>query len=89
MIDLRNLTTKEFAEMIDVEYVIVFDLMGECSHMSYVNNPYASIIARVQKENIPNDKKEIVANFIYTNICNRYEHRFYNGRGWGITLRGC
>lgn len=89
MLDLRKLTTKEFAELINEDFDTIYKLMKDCSHLGYTDKPYAHIVENVQRANLVNNTQEIVAKFIYTGICNRPEHRFYNGRGYGIELRGC
>lgn len=86
MLDLRKLTTKEFANEIGEKFETILKLMSDCSHLSYVNNPYACIVEYVTKANISNYNREIVAKFIYTNICNRPEHRFFDTKGYSITL---
>lgn len=87
-IDLRKFTTKEFAEMVNVNLDAIRDLMRNCLHLGYTNTPYENIVKEVQKTNLAESKHEVVADFLYTSIYNNSEHRFYNGRGWGITLRG-
>lgn len=86
MLDLRKLTVKDFANEIGEKFETIKNLMSDCSHLGYVNNPYASIVENVMNTNISNYNKEIVAKFIYTSICNRPEHRFYDRKGYSITL---
>lgn len=86
-IDLRNLTTQEFAEMIGEDYRVVREIIRDYSHLSYASNPYYNVVTAVQKTVIKESNKEIVAKFVYTSLFNRPEHRFYNGRGYGIELR--
>ncbi len=87
MLDLRKYTTKEFAQIIDDDFNTISDLMRECSHLGYTNNPYYNIMVNVQNSGVKNSNIEIVAKFIYTSICNRPEHRFYDTKGYSITLR--
>lgn len=89
MLDLRNYTTKEFAEMIDEKFETVYNLMRENDHLGYTINPYTNVIKAVQNSTIKDNNKEIVAKFIYTNLFNRPEHRFYDTKGYTVTLRGC
>ena len=86
-IDLRDYTVKEFAEMIDEEVETIKDLMKNNDHLGYTDKPYYHLVNAVQKSTVKDNNKEIVAKFIYTNLFNRPEHRFYNGRGWGPTMR--
>lgn len=87
MTDLRKYTTKEFTQIIDDDFNIISNLMRECSHLGYTNNPYYNIMVNVQNSGVKNSNIEIVAKFIYTSICNRPEHRFYDTKGYSITLR--
>ena len=87
-IDLRNLTTQEFAEMIGEDYGVIREIIRDYSHLAYTNNPYYNVVTAVQKTVIKGSNKEIVAKFVYTSLCNRPEHRFYNDRGYGIELIG-
>ena len=86
MLDLRKLTVKEFANEIGEKFETIRNLMSDCSHLGYTTTPYAHIVENVLNSNISNYNKEIVAKFIYTNICNRPEHRFYDRKGYSITL---
>ena len=89
MMDLRNYTINEIAEMIDENAETIKDLMRENSHLGYTDKPYYYTVMAVQNSTIKEANAEIVAKYIYTNLFNRPEHRFYNGRGYGIELRGC
>ena len=82
MTDLRNYTTKEFAEMIGEDYNTVYNLMKNNDHLGYTNNPYYHTVIAVEKSDIKDCNKEIVAKFMYTNLFNRPEHRFYDTRGY-------
>lgn len=86
MLDLRKYTTKEFAQLINDDFNIISDLIHGCSHLGYTNNPYYNIIAKVQNSGVKNSNIEIVSKFIYTSICNRIEHRFYDTKGYSVTL---
>lgn len=86
-LDLTNYTVKEFAELIDEDSSIIQQLMRDCSSCSYVNNPYEAVVAKVKKSKVAEDKFEIVSKFIHANLFNNSPHRFYNGRGWGPTMR--
>ena len=81
-IDLRNYTTKEFAEMIGEDANVIRELMKNNDHLGYTNNPYYHTVMAVQNSTISEKNHEIVAKFMYTNLFNRPEHRFYNGRGY-------
>lgn len=87
MLDLRNYTTKEFATLIDEDFNTIYNLVRECSHLGYTNNPYYNIMMNVQKANVKNSNVEIIAKFIYTTIYNNPIHRFYDTKGYSITLR--
>lgn len=87
MLDLRKLTTKEFSQIVEIDFETMSDLMRDCSHLGYTNTPYAHIMKKVSNANIKEIAMEIVAKFIYTSVCNRPEHRFYNGRGYALELR--
>ena len=89
MLDLRNNTTKELAEAIGENVEIITDLMKNNSHLGYTNKPYYHTVIAVQKSEIKDNNKEIVAKFIYTNLFNRPEHRFYDTKGYTVELRGC
>ena len=82
MTDLRNYTTKEFAEMIGEDYNTVYNLMKNNDHLGYTSNPYYHTVRAVEKSDIKDCNKEIVAKFMYTNLFNRPEHRFYDTRGY-------
>ena len=89
MMDLRDYTTNEMAEMIGENAETIKDLMRENSHLGFTDKPYYHTVMAVQNSTIKEANAEIVAKYIYTNLFNRPEHRFYNGRGYGIELRGC
>lgn len=89
MMDLRNYTVAEFAEAINESAEVIRNLMRNNDHLGYTNNPYYHTVQAVLNSIIKDSNKEIVAKFMYTNLFNRPEHRFYNGRGYGIELRGC
>ena len=88
MIDLRKYDCKEFAELIGDDVETIKQLMRDNSHLGYTNKPYYYCVRAVQNSTIKDSNKEIVAKFLYTNLFNRPEHRFYNGRGWGPDVRG-
>lgn len=87
MMDLRQYTTKEFAEVINEEVEVIKDLMRNNNHLGYTDKPYYHTVIAVEKSSIKDNNKEVVAKFIYTNLFNRPEHRFYDTKGYGITLR--
>ena len=87
MMDLRQYTTKEFAETINEDVEVIKDLMRNNDHLGYTDKPYYHTVMAVQNSAIKDNNKEIVAKFIYTNLFNRPEHRFYDTKGYGITLR--
>lgn len=87
MMDLRKYTTKEFAEMINEDFETVMDLMRNNNHLGYTDKPYYHTVMAVENSAIKDSNKEIVAKFIYTNLFNRPEHRFYDKRGYSVTLR--
>ena len=89
MMDLRNYTVRGFAEIINEDATILQELMRNNSHLGYTDKPYYHTVMAVQKSAIKEANREIVAKYIYTNLFNRPEHRFYNGRGYGVDLRGC
>ena len=77
MMDLRQYTTKEFAEVINEDVEVIKDLMRNNDHLGYTDKPYYHTVMAVQNSTIKDNNKEIVAKFIYTNLFNRPEHRFY------------
>lgn len=79
--DLRQYTTKEFAEVINEDVEVIKDLMRNNDHLGYTNKPYYYTVVAVQNSIIKDSNKEVVAKYIYTNLFNRPEHRFYNDRG--------
>ena len=87
MMDLTKYTVAEFAKEINEDVNIIADLMRNNNHLSYVNNPFEGAVQAVANTNLKEENKEVVAKFIYTNLFNRPEHRFYNGRGYGLELR--
>ena len=87
MLDLRQCTIKEFAEAINENVEVIKELMTNNRHLGNTNKPYEYTVTAINNSNIKEDNKEIVAKFIYTNLFNRYEHRFYDTKGYTITLR--
>ena len=87
MMDLRQYTTKEFAEIVNEDVEVIKDLMRDNDHLGYTDKPYYYTVKAVQNSTIKDSNKEVVAKFIYTNLFNRPEHRFYDTKGYGITLR--
>lgn len=87
MMDLRKYTVKEFAKAINENANTIADLMRNNNHLSYVNEPFEGAVRAVANANIREENKEVVTKFIYTNLFNRPEHRFYNGRGYGLEIR--
>ena len=86
MKDLRNYTVKEFAEIINEKAETITSLMR--ANVSYTNKPFESITETVKNSNVAEENKGIVADFIYANIFNRPVHRFYDTKGYSVTLRG-
>ena len=82
MMDLRQYTTKEFAQTIGENTETIKDLMRNNDHLGYTNNPYYHTVMAVQNSTIKYSNKEIVAKFIYTNLFNKPEHRFYDTKGY-------
>ena len=87
MLDLRQCTTKEFAKAINENAEVIKELMTNNKHLGNTNKPYEYTATAVNNSNIKEGNKEIVAKFIYTNLFNRYEHRFYDTKGYTVTLR--
>lgn len=87
MMDLRQYTVKEFAGIINEDVEIIKDLMRNNDHLGYTSKPYYNTVIAVQNSAIKDSNKEVVAKFIYTNLFNRPEHRFYDTKGYSITLR--
>lgn len=87
MMDLTKYSTRELAEMINEDADVIIDLMRNNDHLGYTNNPYYYTVMAVEKSTIKDNNKEIVAKFVYTNLFNRPEHRFYDTKGYSITLR--
>lgn len=82
MMDLRNYTTKEFSEVIGEDVEVIKELMRNNDHLGYTDKPYYNTMMAVQNSSIKDSNKEIVAKFIYTNLFNRPEHRFYDRKGY-------
>ena len=87
MLDLRQYTVKEFAKVINENITVIQDLMKNNDHLGYTDKPYYYTVVAVQNSIIKDNNKEIVAKYIYTNLFNRPEHRFYDTKGYSITLR--
>ena len=87
MMDLRNYTTTEFAEVINEDAETIKELMKNNDHLGYTDKPYYHTVMAVQNSTIKNSNQEIVAKFIYTNLFNRPEHRFFDTKGYSVTLR--
>ena len=87
MMDLRNYTTTEFSKVIDENAETIKDLMRNNDHLGYTDKPYYHTVMAVQNSTVKDSNKEIVAKFIYTNLFNRPEHRFYDTKGYTVTLR--
>lgn len=87
MLDLRQYTVKEFAEAINENAEIIKKLMANNKHLGNTNNPYHNTIIAVNNSTIKEGNKKIVTKFIYTNLFNRPEHRFYDTKGYTITLK--
>lgn len=85
--DLTKLDTREFAELINENTETIRDLLRDNAHLSYTTKPYDNCVLAVANARVREDNKEIVAKYLYTNLFNRYEHRFYDTRGYSITLR--
>lgn len=86
MMDLRKYTVNEFAKAINEDAETIKDLMRNNDHLGYTDKPYYHTVLAVQRATIKDSNKEIVAKFIYTNLFNRPEHRFYDTKGYSITL---
>ena len=87
MMDLTKYSTRELAEMINEDADVIIDLMRNNDHLGYTNNPYYYTVMAVEKSTIKDNNKEIVAKFVYTNLFNRPEHRFYDKKGYSTTSR--
>ena len=87
MKDLIKYNVKEFADAINEEAEVITNLMKNNEHLGYTNNPYANVVSVVLASSVKDNNKEIVAKFIYTNLFNRLEHRFYDTRSYSVTLR--
>ena len=77
MMDLRNYTVTEFAEKIGEDINVISQLMRDNDHLGYTNKPYYNTTIAVEQSTIKDCNKEVVAKYIYTNLFNRPEHRFY------------
>lgn len=86
MLDLRKYTTNEFAELIKEDVDTIRSLMRNNDHLGYTDKPYYHTVIAVHNSTVKDSNKEIVAKFIYTNLFNRPEHRFYDTKGYSITL---
>jgi hypothetical protein len=86
MLDLRKYTTNEFAELIKEDVDTIRSLMRNNDHLGYTDKPYYHTVMAVQNSTVKDSNKEIVAKFIYTNLFNRPEHRFYDTKGYSIAL---
>ena len=87
MLDLRQYTVKEFAKVVNENETVILNLMRNNSHLGYTDKPYANTVVAVQNSEIKDGNKEVVAKFIYTNLFNRPEHRFYDTKGYTVTLK--
>ena len=87
MMDLIKYTVKEFSEVIGEDATTIQNLMRNNNHLGYTNKPYYHTMIAVQNSPVKESNKEIVAKYIYTNLFNRPEHRFYDTKGYSITLR--
>jgi hypothetical protein len=87
MMDLTKYTVKEFAKVVGEDTATIQDLMRNNNHLGYTNKPYYNTVVAVQNSAVKESNKEIVAKFIYTNLFNRPEHRFYDTKGYSVTLR--
>ena len=82
MMNLRNYTVKEFATMINENEETISEMLLNNRHLSYVTNPYEGVQQVVEKSTIKEENKTIVCNYIYANLYNSYEHRFYDKKGY-------
>lgn len=87
MLDLRMFTVKEFANVINEDVETIRELMRNNIHLGYTTNPYHHTVTAVQKSSIKDSNKEIVAKYLYTNLFNRPEHRFYDVKGYSTVSR--
>lgn len=87
MLDLRMFTVKEFASVINEDVETIRELMRNNNHLGYTTNPYQHTVTAVQKSSIKDSNKEIVAKYLYTNLFNRPEHRFYDVKGYSTVSR--
>ena len=77
MMDLRQYTVVEFAKEINENAEVIKDLMRNNDHLGYTNSPFYYTVKAVQESAINEKNCEIVSKYIYTNLFNRPEHRFY------------
>ena len=77
MMDLRQYTVKEFAELINEETETIQDLMRANAHLGHTDKPYHHTAIAIQNSTVKDNNKEIVTKFVYTNLFNRPGHRFY------------
>lgn len=87
MLNLRMFTVKEFASIISEDVETIRELMRNNDHLGYTNNPYYHTVVAVQNSTIKDSNKEIVAKYLYTNLFNRPEHRFYDAKGYSTISR--
>lgn len=87
MMDLRQYTTEKFAEAINEDAEVIIELMRNNSHLGYTDKPYYNTLMAVERSSVKDSNKEVIAKFIYTSLTNRPEHRFYDTKGYSVTLR--
>lgn len=87
MMDLKQYTTEKFATAIDENAETIKELMRKNDHLGYTDKPYYHTVMAVQNSPIKDSNKEVVAKFIYTNLFNRPEHRFYDTKGYSTVSR--
>jgi hypothetical protein len=87
MMDLRQYTTEKFAEAINEDAEVIIELMRNNSHLGYTDKPYYNTLMAVERSSIKDSNKEVITKFIYTSLTNRPEHRFYDTKGYSVTLR--
>lgn len=71
MMNFKNYDYKEFSNEIKEDYNTIIDLAIACRSMSYTNKPLENVTARVNKSNIKEENKTLVAQFIYFNLYNQ------------------
>lgn len=79
--DLTKYTVREFAQAINEDATTIQTLMNNNKHLSYTNKPYNNVVIAVNNSTVKDTNKEVVAKFVYTNLFNRPDHRFYKGKG--------